>query len=81
LIKALLAMREKFNAGERDPTKLEDIGRQMLGSVSDIYLDYLTVRDRDLQQPKDKVGETGVALVAAKVGSVRLLDNVELGQP
>jgi pantoate--beta-alanine ligase len=79
LIKALLAIREKYNGGERDRATLEEIGIQLLTSAREIRVDYMTIRDRELKPLQDNVPEAAVALVAAKVGAVRLLDNVELG--
>ncbi|WP_422628629.1 pantoate--beta-alanine ligase [Rhodococcus sp. (in: high G+C Gram-positive bacteria)] len=55
-------------------TAILDAARAVLASAPDIELDYLEVRGADLGQPPER-GD-GRLLVAARVGTTRLIDNV-----
>ena len=73
--KVLVAMRESLVAGTPRAQVESDAARQ-LGAVG-YEVDYTVVRRPDLSEPQD--GEQGprVALVAAKLGRTRLIDNLE----
>lgn len=76
LSRALQAMAEAVRAGERDFGAIE--ARAMQALVTRGWQpDYLVLRRRsDLQAPTD--GEPLVALAAARLGSTRLIDNLEI---
>jgi pantoate--beta-alanine ligase len=73
--RTLIAMREGSAAGQ-PRAQVEAAAREQLGKVG-FEVDYCVVRRPDLSEPQD--GETGprVALVAAKLGRTRLIDNLE----
>ncbi|MEL1264041.1 pantoate--beta-alanine ligase [Pseudoxanthomonas putridarboris] len=73
--KTLLAMREGLVAGT-PRAEVEAAATQRLSGVG-FVVDYTVVRRPDLSEPLD--GEVGprVALVAAKLGRTRLIDNLE----
>jgi pantoate--beta-alanine ligase len=51
----------------------------VLAEDSDLELDYLAIRGADLVEVEDHPGgREGRALVAARIGSTRLIDNVAL---
>jgi pantoate--beta-alanine ligase len=81
LSRALAASRRAWNEGRREPTELVGAMREVLESVPrngvPISIEYATVRDPDAWTREDPSGplERAVALVAARVGSVRLIDN------
>jgi len=76
LSKALKAMAEAVRAGERDLAAIEARAMQML-TQRGWQPDYLVLRRRaDLQAPA--AGEPLVALAAARLGSTRLIDNLEV---
>jgi pantoate--beta-alanine ligase len=64
-----------LNSGERSPTKLASLMQQHIRQTPGVELDYAVVVDpwtlRELQDPQPEM----VALVAARVGSTRLIDN------
>lgn len=79
LSKALACIRLAFDNGERETAALETVGRRVIATETDINLDYLAVvnprtfaRSRNAQ-PMD------AAIVAARVGGTRLIDNLILG--
>ena len=76
LSKALKAMAEAVQAGERDLAAIEARAMQALAQRG-WQPDYLVLRRRsDLQAPS--AGEPLVALAAARLGGTRLIDNLEI---
>lgn len=76
LSKALQAMAEAVREGERDLAAIEARAMQSLAQRG-WQPDYLVLRRRsDLQAPS--AGEPLVALAAARLGSTRLIDNLEI---
>lgn len=76
---ALLALREQWRAGERRVNKLESTLAASL-SVSPLEVEYAAVRDPEQWSAGPLKGslEQAVALVAARAGDVRLIDNLLL---
>jgi len=79
LSRALFAARERWRAGERDPAELERVLRGALTSPA-VRVEYAAVRDPERWTAATPPGplQRAVALVAAVVGGVRLIDNVVL---
>lgn len=75
LSRALSAMVEACGGGERKVEALKAVGEATLDVDA---LDYLEVVDADLQPVTQVSGEVR-ALVAARLGGTRLIDNVALG--
>ena len=74
--RALEALAERWRAGEREPAALARALRESLARPG-FALDYATVRDPErwsADEPQEKL-ERAVALVALRLGSVRLIDN------
>ncbi|WP_447741669.1 pantoate--beta-alanine ligase [Variovorax boronicumulans] len=79
LSKALRDMAEAVRAGERDVAALEARAMQALAQRG-WQPDYVVLRRRaDLQAPQP--GDALVALAAARLGSTRLIDNLEIDTP
>ena len=79
LWKAILAVRERFRAGERDAAALEAFARQTLEKPG-LRVDYAELRDPiDLQPARPPDPGTRLFL-AAFVGKTRLIDNAALGE-
>ena len=75
---ALRLVDELVEGGERDPAELEQAMRGELRAF-DLRIDYAVVRDALTLAPVEVVPDDGaVALVAARVGGVRLIDNARL---
>lgn len=81
-IYAALHMAENaFNSGERNASKLTQMVENALSADSDLTLDYVATVNADTLEMVEKVGDTGSMIaVAAKIGGVRLIDNVTLGR-
>ncbi len=76
---ALAAARERWRSGERDPDELASTLRARLADTG-LALDYAEVRDPRAWTAHAPAGplERAVALVAARAGDVRLIDNLRL---
>lgn len=75
--RALAAMRALVAGGERDVSRIDTAGREAL-SGPDVEIDYLAVVDPDTLEPTPIVTPGARAIVAAVVGGVRLIDNLDL---
>ena len=78
---ALLAARDAWSSGERDPGRLSAIMMKCL-SLDGLFVEYAEVRDPDhwISEPQATPLEHAQALIAVRVGSVRLIDNLRLDQ-
>ena len=78
---ALLAARDAWSSGERDPGRLSVIMMECLNHDG-LVVEYAEVRDpgRWISQPQASPLEHGQALIAVRIGSVRLIDNLRLDQ-
>ncbi len=79
LSRALFGARERWRAGERSAPALERHLRAVLAH-STLDVEYAVVRDPAewAAVPTDQPLERAVALLAARAGAVRLIDNLEL---
>ncbi|MEJ7809250.1 MAG: pantoate--beta-alanine ligase [Gemmatimonadaceae bacterium] len=79
LSRALRAIVGAFVAGVREGTKLEATGREVLNSEPDVQVDYLAVVDASRMRRVEHAESGALAIVAARVGATRLIDNMVLG--
>lgn len=79
LSKALRSVKQAFADGERDTPTLEAIGRRVLASENEVRPDYLAVVDPATFRRSPRAGPGFGAIVAARVGGTRLMDNVTVG--
>ncbi len=77
LARALSAAWELFAAGERRTQMILARMRDVLASQA-VEVEYVAVVDRDTLAPSGETFERAQALIAARVGSVRLIDNTAL---
>jgi pantoate--beta-alanine ligase len=78
LSRALRTVEQVWRSGEADPAALERRGLEVLRAPG-VEPEYLTLVDEDLQ-PVTRATPRTVAVVAARVGATRLIDNVVLGE-
>ena len=78
LSRTLRALEQTWRGGEADPAKLQRIGMESL-RVPGVTPDYCALVDESLQ-PVTRLTAHTVAIVAARVGTTRLIDNVVLGE-
>jgi len=82
LSQALASCDAKWRSGVRDPDTLQATLAAPFEGASGVRLDYAAVRDLAKWTAEDPIGrlDSCVALVAARVGPVRLIDNLILGE-
>lgn len=80
LYRALTRAREAVARGESSANRVRQILGETIESSEPVRLDYAEVADADTLEPLDRLGPgiRAVALVAARVGSTRLIDNLAL---
>ena len=81
LSKALRRMRDAFANGVRDGSALAALGFDLLLEDADLAVDYVAVVDPETLEPSKAARPQDVAIVAARVGTTRLIDNMVLGAP
>ena len=69
---------DRFRAGETDAEQVRNAMMQHLQSNNVKSIDYVALVDPDTLQPLSEVRAGAVALVAAKVGGTRLIDNKQI---
>ena len=80
LSRALFAMRDAFRHGERRAESLITTGRVVIDGQRVAAIDYLAIADPATLEPVEEADERSVAMIAARIGKTRLIDNVVLGQ-
>jgi pantoate--beta-alanine ligase len=82
LYRALEVTGEAIAAGERDPAAIAAAGRAGLAAIAGLELEYLELVDPHTFAPVERVepGEI-LAVVAARVGATRLIDNQPIHVP
>jgi pantoate--beta-alanine ligase len=78
LSRCLREVERTWRGGAADPGAVERRGMEAL-SASGVTPEYLALVDDHLR-PVERVTQATVALVAARVGTTRLIDNVILGE-
>jgi pantoate--beta-alanine ligase len=68
-----------FDAGLTDPVELEAAARSMLEGAPGLTIEYVSVVDETTLRRPQRAVPGSVLLVAVKLGSTRLIDNVVLG--
>jgi pantoate--beta-alanine ligase len=75
LSRSLQVARKMFAGGERDAAKIREAVRQTIAGEPGVQLDYATVADGETLEELSRIDSTAVVLVAARVGTTRLIDN------
>ena len=80
LIRSLLAASASFDSGERDARRLEATGRDIIAAVPDLRLDYFAIVNPQTLEEEACAQRGSAAIVAGRVGSTHLIDNLILGE-
>jgi pantoate--beta-alanine ligase len=76
LYRALKAGEELVRAGVPEPEKVRRKMRAVLLAEQDVEVDYAEIADPDTLAPLERMQDRVVLLVAARLGSTRLIDNL-----
>ena len=79
LSRAIFAMRDAFDGGERSAAALEALGNAAVSAEREVELEYLAVVDPDTLEPVPLASPGCIVAIAARIGKTRLIDNVILG--
>src|ERR1700687_1705416 len=79
LYRALMAVQERFDRGERRVHTLIEAGVQTFAVVPSVRLDYLEIVHPETLDPVDNLSRPALVAAAAAVGKARLIDNIVLG--
>jgi pantoate--beta-alanine ligase len=80
LHRALMRVKESWEAGERAAAKLAAAGREEVAEEKSVRLDYFEIVDADSLDPVETVVGGALVAVAAFLGPTRLIDNILLPQ-
>jgi len=76
LFRALAAGEQLIRNGVREPETIKQNMRAILAQEKGVEIDYVEIADPDTLAPLERVEGRMVLLVAARVGSTRLIDNL-----
>lgn len=77
LSQALEEGRRLLEGGERDPEQLVTAVRDRIAAANGVEIDYIELVDADEIQPIQRVCGRVLLAVAARIGQVRLIDNIQ----
>jgi pantoate--beta-alanine ligase len=80
LYRSLESVRREIDAGERDAAQLLAGLRRVIDSEPSVSLDYAEIVDADALEPVVSLRNVCYALLAARVGGTRLIDNALIEQ-
>jgi len=78
--RALGAARALFDGGERNAGVLRETMRSAMSAEPSIQIDYVSISDPSSLRELSVVEGSALALIAVRLGSTRLIDNVVLGE-
>ena len=77
---ALFAAWDRWRAGERGGNFLRNLMRKMIERAPGIRIDYVSLADPQNLTELERAGESAIALLAVRIGPVRLIDNMIFGK-
>lgn len=80
LYQSLMKGKEWFESGEKRAVPLREIVRDSIASKEGVTLQYVEIRNAETLESIESVDTPAVVAVAAKIGPVRLIDNMILGR-
>jgi pantoate--beta-alanine ligase len=76
LYRALIAVRERIDAGERQAEPLIRLARGMIEKTAGAKIDYVAIVDFETLQPLERLQGKVLIALAVQFGTTRLIDNV-----
>lgn len=77
LSKALFAAREAVRNGQQDPAVLRELMRTTMEEAG-VEVEYADIVDEETFEPVETLSDRSLAIVAGRVGTTRLIDNLPL---
>jgi pantoate--beta-alanine ligase len=79
LYRSLVNAKELFDSGEKRAYNIIENIKKRIESVEGISLQYVEIRDAETLEKVETMSRRTVIAIAARVGSVRLIDNIVIG--
>ena len=79
LSRSLQLVKRAFDAGERRVRTLQSAAENMIEAEPLAKIDYVAIVDAETLGPIETIERPAVLLLAVRIGSTRLIDNVVLG--
>lgn len=79
--RGLAAAVTSFRSGQRDATAVRQVVLDTVAAAGGVDLEYVEVVSADELEPVGRADDNTVVVVAARVGTTRLIDNVRLDEP
>jgi pantoate--beta-alanine ligase len=79
LYRSLVNAKELFDSGEKRAYNIIETIKKRIESVEGISLQYVEIRDAETLEKVETMSSRTVIAIAARVGSVRLIDNIVIG--
>ncbi|MDQ3701999.1 MAG: pantoate--beta-alanine ligase, partial [Chloroflexota bacterium] len=76
--RALEEGRQRVAAGERDVTAVRGAILAVLGAIPGVGVEYVAIVAPQTLEPLERIEGPARALIAARLGRVRLIDNISL---
>lgn len=80
LSRALLAAHRSFCEGERETPRLEERMRRVLDAEPGVRVEYIAIVEPEGLSPISTADGKTIVAIAARIGSTRLIDNINLAQ-
>jgi pantoate--beta-alanine ligase len=80
LNRSLVKAKELFDSGEKKTYNIVQTVKKSIESVEGVSVQYVEIRDAETLERVEIVSRPVVIVVAAMVGSVRLIDNIIIGR-
>jgi pantoate--beta-alanine ligase len=78
LHRSLQEIKRQFESGERNASKLMELGREVFAQEPSVRLDYLEIVNPDNLEAVDRIDKPALVAAAAYLGNTRLIDNFVL---
>jgi len=79
--RTLFTLRDRANAGDHNAASVIEHGLALLAQELSIEVDYLAIVDPETLEPVKEILPGSRALIAVKLGPIRLIDNLALLEP
>ena len=79
LYRALSRAAELYRCGERDPAPVKTAMQEVIRDAALARPDYVEIVDHETLEAVEKLSNRAVAVLAARIGDTRLIDNMPLG--
>jgi pantoate--beta-alanine ligase len=81
LYQALRDAQRRVERGQSDPTVVVEAMRRIVANAGPAQIDYISVVDPENMQPVERINARVLIALAVRIGTTRLIDNVQVDPP